>query len=63
MKLLIKDIRQSKNISVPKLAELTGIPRRTIQDIERRGECRIANAYIIAKALNVTLDELVSDED
>ena len=63
MKLLIKQIRQERKISLLKLAEMTGLHRRTIEDLEKRGDCMISNAYIIAKALNVTLDELVSDED
>lgn len=31
----LKEIRLSKGISVPKLVELSGVPRRTIQDIEK----------------------------
>ena len=61
MKLMIKEIRLSKGITVPKLVELSGLSRRTIQDIEKRGDCLLSNAYIIAKALNVSLDELCQE--
>ena len=57
----LKQIRLQQNISVPKLVELTGISRRTIQDIEKRNDCLVSNAIKLAKALNVSLDELCSD--
>jgi len=56
--MMLKDIRKAKNISVPKLVELSGVPRRTIQNIERDGGCTVANAKKLAAALDVTLDEL-----
>lgn len=54
----LKEIRLSKSISVPKLVELSGVPRRTIQDIEKNGDCRVSTAIKLADALEVTLDEL-----
>lgn len=54
----LREIRLSKGLSVPKLVELSGVPRRTIQEIEKRGECTISTAIKLAKALNVSLDEL-----
>jgi len=57
----IKQIRLSKKISVPEFVKLTGIPRRTIQDIEARGDCLVSNAKKIADALNVTMDELCKE--
>ena len=54
----LKEIRNEKGISVPKLVELTGIPRRTIQEIEKRGDCLVSNAKKLANALGVTLDKL-----
>ena len=51
----LKEIRLSKGISVPKLVELSGVPRRTIQDIEKNGDCRVSTAIKLA---DVTLDEL-----
>lgn len=58
----LKEIRTQKKISVPKLVEMTGISRRTIQDIEKRNDCLVSNAKKLAKALDVTLDELCADD-
>jgi hypothetical protein len=54
----LRVIRLSKKLSVPKLTELSGVPRRTIQDIEKRGDCMVSIAIKLADALTVTLDEL-----
>jgi len=54
----LRQLRLDKGFSVPHLSELTGIPRRTIQDIEKRGDCLVSNAKKLADALDVTLDEL-----
>ena len=59
----IKEIRLSKAISIPKLVELTGLSRRTLQDIEKRGDCLVSNALKIATALNVTMDELCKEPE
>lgn len=54
----LKEIRTSKGLSVPGLVELSGVPRRTIQDIEKNGNCKVDTAILLADALGVTLDEL-----
>ena len=54
----LKEIRISKGLSVPKLVELSGIPRRTIQEIEKNDDCRVSTALKLANALEITLDEL-----
>lgn len=56
--LKLREIRLSKKLSVPKLSELTGIHRRTIQDIESRGDCMLSIAFRLANALDVTLNDL-----
>lgn len=58
--LYIKDYRKKAGISVPKMSELTGIPKRTIEDLEKRGDCLVSNAVKIAEVLGVKLDELLS---
>ena len=58
----LKEIRTGKGLSVPQLVELSGVPRRTIQDLEPRGDGRISTAIKLADALGVTLDELCRDE-
>ena len=57
----LREIRLKKGISVPKLAELSGVPRRTIQDIEKRGDCMLSTAQKLAHALNVSLEEIAGD--
>lgn len=54
----LREIRKKQGLSVPKLSELSNTPVRTIEDIERRGECKVSTAIKLADALNVTLDAL-----
>ena len=54
----LKEIRTSKKLSVAALSRLSTVPVRTIEDIEKRGDCLVSNAIKLAKALDVTLDEL-----
>lgn len=54
----LKEIRLEKGLSVPQLVELSGVPRRTIQDIEKRDDGRVSTMIKLADALGVTLDEL-----
>lgn len=54
----LKEIRNEKGITIPQLSEITGISKRTIEDIQRRGDCLVSNAIKLADALGVTLDEL-----
>lgn len=59
----LRQIRLDRGLTVPQLVEKSGVPRRTIQDIEKRDNCRIDIAIKLADALNVTLDELCRDEN
>lgn len=54
----LKYFRISKGFSVPELSRLSTVPIRTIEDIEKRGDCKVSTALKLATALNVTLDEL-----
>lgn len=54
----LKEIRLDKGLSVPQLEELSGVPRRTIQDLEKRDDGRVSTMIKLADALGVTLDEL-----
>ena len=54
----LKDIRKDKSLSVAKLSALADVPVRTIEDIEKRGDCKVSTAIKLAAALNVTLDAL-----
>lgn len=59
----LREIRTDKCISVPKLSELSGVPRRTIQDIEKRNDCLVSTAQKLATALNVSLSDLCKEEE
>ena len=58
----LKEIRTERGLSVQKLVELSGVPRRTIQEIENRNDCRVSTAIQLANALGVTLDDLCRNE-
>jgi len=54
----LKAIRNQQGISAAKLSGLSGVPIRTIEDIEHRDDCRVSTAIRLADALCVTLDKL-----
>lgn len=54
----LREIRKEKGLSVPALSRLSDVPVRTIEDIEKRGDCKVSTAKKLAKGLEVTLDEL-----
>lgn len=57
----LKEHRTQGGLSVPQLVELTGISRRTIQDIEKRQDCLLSNALVLANGLGLTLDEICTN--
>jgi len=59
----LKELRKSKGLSVVALVELSGVPRRTIQDIEKRRDCMVSTAIRLANALEVRLDELCKEHE
>lgn len=58
----LKQIRSQQNLSIRALSELSSVPVRTIEDIERYNRCKVDTAIKLADALQVTLDELCRDE-
>lgn len=54
----LRTIRLSKGLSVPELSRISTVPIRTIEDIEKRGDCKVSTAIKLATALEVTLDNL-----
>lgn len=58
----LKQIRTQKGLTVQQLADLAGLPKRTVEDILRREDCLVSNAIKLANALGVTLDELCRDK-
>lgn len=57
----LKQIRNNKNLTLKALSEISEVPQRTIEDIERKHECKVSTAIKLADALGVTLDELCRD--
>lgn len=55
----IEQIRKEKGVSRYRLAKLTGLDYTTILKIERDGEARLSSLRKIAKALGVTIQEVV----
>ena len=60
--LKLKELRKKAGMSIQSLSDCSGVSRRTIEDIEARGDCRISTAYSLCKALNCTLDEFYKEE-
>ena len=52
-----------KGLSMRALSELSNVPQRTIEDIERFNRCKVDTAIKLADALEVTLDELCRDKE
>ncbi len=61
--LKLREIRKEKGLSVPELSRLSGVSRRTIEDIEVRGDCRISTARLLCNALKISLDTLYPSEE
>ena len=49
-------------LSIRALSELSGVPKRTIEDLEVRGDGRVSTMIKLADALHVSLDELCRDK-
>lgn len=58
----LKKIRTERNLSIRALSELSGVPQRTIEDLERRDDGRVSTLIKLADSLNVTLDELCREQ-
>ena len=59
----LKEIKEEKGLTNRDLAEITGVSIRTIEDIIKRGDCRVSTAKKIATGLEVSLDELCKEGD
>lgn len=54
----VKRYRQAAGLTLIQLAELSGVPVSTINDIEHGAEPRVVTAIQLAKALNVRVEKL-----
>lgn len=57
----LREIRINQKFTVPALSEKSGVPIRTIEDLEKRNDGRVSTLIKLADALQVTLDELCRD--
>ncbi len=55
-------ILTERGCTIASLARDSGLSRRTIENVLRRGDCRISTARVIADTLHCTLDELYPSE-
>lgn len=58
----LRKIRTGQKLSVPELSRRSGVPIRTIENIEKTDHATVNNAIKLADALGVTLDELCRDQ-
>ena len=58
----LKELKNKSGMTVQQLADKAGLPKRTLEDILKRGDCLVSNAIKLANALGVTLDELCRDK-
>ena len=61
--LKLKELRNAAGLSVRALSDLCGVPHRTIQDIEARGDCRISTAWVICKTMGWSLDDFYTGDE
>ena len=54
----LREIREERKLSRPALSKLSGIPVRTIEDLEKRDDGRVSTIKKIEEALEISLDEL-----
>ena len=57
----LRKLRTERKFSVPELSRRSGVPVRTIENIEKTDHATVANAIRLADALGVTLDALCRD--
>lgn len=63
MEILIWEVRNEKGMTIRQLAELSGVPRSTINDLEnKRADFRMTQFELLAKALDVGIVDLFDSE-
>ena len=60
---MLSDARREKGLTQRRLAELSGVPRRTIQNWEESGfeNATVRNAIRVARVLGKSIEELLED--
>lgn len=57
----LKEIKERRNLTFDDLVTITGVPKRTLEDIVKRGDCRVSTAIQIANSLGLTIDQLCTN--
>lgn len=60
--LMLKEILAARKMKIASLVRLSGVSRRTIEEILRRGDCRISTARLLCDALECPLDEFFTSD-
>ena len=56
----LKKLRQERNLTQEKLAELSGVPQSTISDMEcNKTDAKTSTLIMLAKCLNTAIDKLI----
>ena len=58
----LKSLRTAAGLSIRALSEHSGVSKRTIEDIEARGDCRISTAFLLCQALGCSLDAFYTQD-
>lgn len=57
----LRQIKEERGLTLKQIADMSGLPKRTIEETIYRDTCSVRTAIKIADALGVTLDELCRD--
>ncbi len=61
--LKLREIISEHKTTIAELTRKSGISRRTIEEVLRRGDCRISTARAICDTLGCTLDEFYTSDE
>lgn len=59
----LRQIKAEKNLTLQQIADMAGLPKRTVEQTIYRDTCSVKTAIRLADALGVTLDELCRDRN
>lgn len=62
MKILLKEIRKKRGLSLRQVSILTGVGYKTIHDIENGSMPRIDTLELLAKGLKIKISDLISSD-
>ena len=57
----LKQIKNNRGLTLQQIADMAGLPKRTVEETIYRDTCSVKTAIKLADALCVTLDELCRD--